>query len=231
MSREAEGTLAALEKALAHRFTRPDLLETALLHASLAHELGQGRGNERLEFLGDAVVDLVVAELLYETHPDWNEGELTRGRSGLVNREALAECGRSLALGSFIRLGRTEQQSGGQEKDTILADCFEAVVGAVYLDAGLLPVERLIARLLGDAIAGGAARDPKTEIQEWAHAERRETPHYHTLGDSGGDDDDERFTVEVRIGEEILGRGVGRSKRLAERRAAQEALDRAVQDG
>lgn len=227
MSGDDAAARAALERALGHAFADPGLLETALVHASLAHETGAGRGNERLEFLGDAVLDLVVAQLLYDAHPDWTEGELTRARAGLVNRGALADCGRQLELGRFVRLGRTERQSGGEEKDTILADCFEAVVGALYLDAGLAPVARLAGRLFGDAIARGAVRDPKTEFQEWAHATKRQTPHYVTTRDSGSEDDDERFTVRVLIEDEPWGEASGRSKRIAERRAARRALARA----
>lgn len=220
-----------LEEALEHRFDDRRLLETALTHASLAHELDQGRGNERLEFLGDAVVGLVVAEMLYVAHPEWSEGDLTRARAALVNKQSFAECARALELGSFIQLGRTERQSGGEEKDTILADCFEAVVGAVYLDAGLEPVERLVGRVLGDAVAQGAALDAKTALQHWAHAEFRETPRYAMTDDSERDDDEHRFTVEVRIGDETFGRGIGRSKRQAERRAAGAALSRIFDDG
>ena len=226
--RRAEGH--PLEERLGHRFDDRGLLETALVHASLANERGEGRGNERLEFLGDAVVGLAVAEMLYLAHPDWTEGELTRARAALVNKAALAECARSLALGEFIQLGRTERQSGGEGKDTILADAFEAVVAALYLDAGLEPVERLVQALFGEAVARGAVRDPKTAFQEWAHAELQETPRYETVGDSGEDDDDDRFTVEVRIGDRVWGRGVGRSKRQAERRAAGEALGRVSHD-
>lgn len=219
-----------LEEVLEHRFDDRRLLETALVHASLANERGEGRGNERLEHLGDAVVGLVVAEMLYLTHPDWTEGQLTRDRAALVNKQALAGCARALDLGRFIQLGRTERQSGGDEKDSILADCFEAVVGAIYLDAGLGPVERLIEGLIGDAVVGGAALDPKTAFQEWAHAEHQATPHYRTTGDSEEEDDDERFTVEVRIGSRFWGQGVGRSKRQAESRAADAALGRVAED-
>jgi ribonuclease-3 len=215
-----------LEEALGHRFADGALLEMALTHASRANETGAGRGNERLEFLGDAVVGLVVAQLLYAAHPDWPEGELTRARAGLVNRDALAECGRKLELGRHVRLGRTEQRSAGDEKNRVLANCFEAVVGALYLDAGLAPAFALARRLFGDAIERGAERDPKTEFQEWAHAHHRTTPSYHTTDDTGVDDDEQRFRVEVRVGEEAWGAGVGRSKRVAERAAAREALER-----
>jgi ribonuclease-3 len=216
----------ALEAAIGHRFTDASLLETALTHASRAHELGTGRGNERLEFLGDAVLGLVVAQLLYEAHPDWPEGELTRARAALVNGNALADCGRKLALGEFVKLGRTEQRSAGEQKASILAGCFEAVVGALYLDGGPEPVAVLARRLFGEVIEHGATRDPKTEFQEWAHAHLGCTPTYRTTGDSGAENDERRFTVEVCIGQEVWGSGVGRSKRAAEQNAARAASKR-----
>jgi ribonuclease-3 len=215
----------ALEASIGHRFADASLLETALVHASRAHEMGAGRGNERLEFLGDAVLDLVAAQLLYEAHPDWAEGELTRARAALVNGSALADCGRKLALGEFVQLGRTEQRSAGEQKDSILANCFEALVGALYLDGGLEPVEALARRLFGAVVERAAPRDPKTEFQEWAHARFRCTPTYRTTADSESENDERRFTVEVCIGEEVWGRGVGRSKRVAEQNAARAALE------
>ena len=222
--------LGALEQLLGHRFADAGLLETGLAHASFSHEEGLGRGNERLEFLGDAVLDLVVAELLYEANPDWHEGELTRSRAALVNRSALASCARRLELGRFVRLGRTEQLSGGADKESILADCFEALVGALYLDAGLEPAKALVRRVFGDRISRGAERDPKTEFQEWAHASFRTTPTYRTAYDSGTENDAERFRVEVRVGSAGWGEGRGRTKRAAERAAARVALAKAACD-
>ena len=227
----AHAELCALEDLVGHRFSDPGLLATALAHASHAHEVGEGRGNERLEFLGDAVLDLVVAETLYEAHPDWPEGDLTRARAALVNRDALAARARLLDLGRFVKLGRTEQLSGGADKASILANCFEALVGALYLDAGLGPVATLVKRLFPEAMTRAAARDPKTEFQEWAHAERRTTPSYRTTGDSGVEDDDARFTVEVSLEGEVWGAGTGRSKRAAERSAALRALERVAGAG
>ena len=222
----AEFTPAGLEARLDYRFRDPSLLETALVHASLAGETHGGRGNERLEFLGDAVIDLVVARLLYETHTAWDEGSLTRARAGLVNKTSLAERARQLDLGRFVRLGRTERRAGGTDKDTILADVFEAVVGAIYLDGGLAPVIALTRRLLGRALESGPAPDPKTRFQEWAHAELRETPRYHTVGDTGAEDDERRFRAEVNVADTVRGTGVGRSKQAAEREAARDALVR-----
>lgn len=215
-----------LEDALGHRFRDPTLLETALSHASHAHEAEGSRGNERLEYLGDAVLDLVVARLLYDAHPDWAEGELTRARAALVNRKALAARARGLELGRFLKLGRTELRSGGAEKDSVLADAFEALVGAVYLDGGFDRCLEVLRALLGAVVTELPPRDAKTELQEWAHAAWQLTPRYRTVGDTGQEDDEQRFTVEVRIGETVWACGVGRSKRSAERAAAREALAR-----
>jgi ribonuclease-3 len=223
---EALRPAADLEAALGYAFRDASLLEAALAHASWAHERDGSRGNERLEYLGDAVLDLAVAHLLCEAHPDWHEGELTRARAALVNKRALAARARALELGLFVRLGRTEQRSGGARKDSVLANALEAVLGAVYRDGGLGPALALTRRLFGAAIAEPPRRDAKTELQEWAHATFRRTPAYRTVSDSGTEDDEIRFTVEVRIGDRAWGRGVGRSKQSAERAAAREALAR-----
>jgi ribonuclease-3 len=212
---------------LGYEFSDRALLETALTHSSFAHDADGSRGNERLEFLGDAVLDLVVARVLYVFHPDWDEGDLTRTRSGLVNQRALAELAREIGLGGCIKLGRTEMSSGGDEKDSILANCFEALIGAIYLDGGMSRVSEYVRRVYGPALESGALRqqrDVKTEFQEWAHARFQITPRYETVGDSGADGDECRFRVEVAIAEEVWGRGIGRSKQLAEQAAAGAAL-------
>ena len=222
-----EDTALALGAALDYAFRDATLAETALSHPSFAHELDGSRGNERLEFLGDAVLDLVVARLLYDRHPEWPEGELTRARASLVNKDALADRARALGLGGLIRLGKTEQRSAGNEKDSILSNCFEAVIGAVYLDGGLEPVERAVQHLFGEELGNEAVlRDAKTAFQEWAHAEYQCTPLYETTHDTGVENDDGRFTVEVHLRDTVYGAGVGRTKRAAERRAAREALSR-----
>lgn len=223
---EADGVVDAVIAAVGHAFDDRQWLETALSHASYAHEQDGSRGNERLEFLGDAVLDLLIADILFAAHPDWDEGELTRTRAGLVNQRALATRARALGLNQWVKLGRTERRSGGSEKDSILADCFEALVGAIFLDGGLAPAMEFVRREFADGLMRGAARDAKTEFQEWAHTRFSKTPDYQTVGDSGTDDDDRRFTVEVSIDERIWGRGVGRTKRAAEREAAVVALDR-----
>lgn len=226
--------VATRDRALASigcEFADRDLLDLALAHPSYSHESDGGRGNERLEFLGDAVLDLVVAQALYDAHPEWDEGDLTRTRAGLVNQQSLAERARELELGQWVKLGRTEMRSGGADKDSILANCFEALIGALYLDAGLERAEKFVRRVYGAALAHDAVRerrDVKTAFQEWAHARFRETPSYAAVEDSGIDNDDARFSVVLSIGGEVWGRGVGRSKRIAERAAAAQALEKSA---
>ncbi len=231
MTHQEGASEASISAVLGYEFADGELLALALAHTSYSHEKNGGRGNERLEFLGDAVLDLVVSQILYEVHPEWDEGDLTRTRAGLVNQRSLAERARNLELGRFVKLGRTEMCSGGCDKDSILADCFEALIGAIYLDGGLAPLEAFVRRVYGSALARDAARqgrDVKTEFQEWAHARFRQTPRYEAVGDSGADGDDTRFAVKVLIGGDTWGRGVGRSKRLAECAAAAEALKKCV---
>jgi ribonuclease-3 len=223
---------AELSERLGYVFRDAELLTTALTHASAAFERDGTRGNERLEFLGDAVLGLVVARLLYERHPDWREGELTRARSALVNGRVLARQTRALGLAEYFVLGRTERRSGGADKDRVLANLFEAVIGAIYLDGGIEPVRALVLRCFHDALAADTMlqRDPKTRFQEWAHATLRGTPRYAVLKDSGVEDAEDRFTVEVSVNEQPWGIGSGRSKRSAARAAAAQAWQR-VEEG
>jgi ribonuclease-3 len=226
-----EAARQGIEQALGHRFADARLLETALAHPSHAHEQVGEESNERLEFLGDAVLGLVVAHLLYEAHPAWSEGTLTRARHALVNLDALAVRARALDLGRYVRLGRSEVRTGGAEKDSILADVFEALLGAVYLDAGLAAVTAVVRCAYGEALTEAAEapeRDPKTRLQEWAQARHRSIPVYRMLGDSGVENDAARFVVEVWVDDAAAGRGQGRTKRGAERSAAEDALARAA---
>lgn len=216
-------------KAIDYVFEDPALAELALSHPSYAHEIDGSRGNERLEFLGDAVLDLAVSELQFRLHSDWSEGDLSRSRAALVNKDALAARARSLGLDRFVKLGRTERRSAGQHKDSVLANCLEAVIGAMYLDGGLAVVRSWVERVFDDGFAVGRAPDrpdAKTMFQEWAHARLQATPGYRTTRDSGIENDDERFTVEAVVGDEVWGVGTGRSKRLAERAAALAAIER-----
>lgn len=221
-----DASLGPLEERIGHRFADQALLETALAHPSYAHELDGSRGNERLELLGDAVLGLVVAEILYAGRPAWSEGDLTRARAALVNARSLAARARALDLGAFVRLGRTEQRTGGASKDSILANVFEALVGALYLDGGLDAARICVERAFGDELlrAPAGERDAKTRLQEWAHARLHETPTYRTLQDSQVDADAERFEVEVWIASEAWACGRGRTKREAEQAAAACAL-------
>jgi ribonuclease-3 len=222
-------SIAGFAEAIGYAFSDPALAELALSHRSYAHELDGSRGNERLEFLGDAVLDLVVSELQYQVHPEWSEGDLSRSRAALVNKLALAERARSIGIDRFVKLGKTERRSAGQRKDSVLSNCLEAVIGAIYLDGGFEQVRAWIERTFADGFAAGDSpetRDAKTLFQEWSHAGPGATPRYRTVRDSGEENDDERFTVEVTVADEVWGVGVGRSKRVAEGVAAAAALDR-----
>lgn len=222
-----EEVLTGLERALGHPFERPELLATALRHTSFAHESGQGESNERLEFLGDSVLGLVVAHALFEAHPQWREGDLTRALHALVDARSLAQLGRDLELGPALALGRTERSSGGEEKPSILADAVEAVVGALFIDGGLPAVHRFVYARFAAALSEDAApvaRDPKTELQERAMAAAGCFPDYRVVADSGVEGDDRRFTVEVTLRGEPLAEATDRTKRAAEREAARIAL-------
>ncbi len=226
--------LDRLEGALGYRFGRRALLENALSHSSYAHEKSTPDAsavvnNERLEFLGDSVLGLAVAHALYRAKPDWREGDLSRALHALVEGRSLSKLARSFELGSVIRLGRTEQQSGGEDKPSILENAMEAVIGAVFLDGGLDAVSALVERVFGGALAADAApvrRDPKTEFQERVMAAEGEFPAYRVVNDSLVEGDERRFTVEVVVRENALARGVGRTKRSAERLAAAAALEK-----
>ena len=218
-----------LQKALGHDFADPSLLVTALRHSSYSHEHDGEPSNERLEFLGDAVIGLVVATLLFEAHPDWSEGDLTRGMHGLVDRRSLARVGEELGLGRYLLLGRTEVQSQGSGKATIVGNAMEAIVGALYLDGGLPPVRSLALRLFGEALlpeAPRALRDAKTLFQELVMDHYGEFPVYEVTSDSGLEDDDDRFGVLARVQGASWSRGHGRSKRRAEHAAAEAGLTR-----
>jgi len=217
--------LAALEAALGHRFADRTLLERALTHPSRAQEQGAGSDNQRLEFLGDAVLELVVGESLYAAHPDWREGDLTQARAALVNGRTLAQRAKRLGLGGWVRLGRSGEAFDVQPK--ILTDVFEAVVGALYLDGGIEAARALVRRALpecGDADFAPPPRDPKSRLNEWAHAQRLDPPRYCTIADSGAEGGDGRFAVMVLLEGRAVGEGNGRTKRAAENAAAGSAL-------
>ena len=218
-----------LESAIGHSFARRTLLEVALTHRSYLNEhTGSGRDhNERLEFLGDAVLELAVSALLMARFPAYTEGELTVTRAALVSEGSLAEIGGALALGDWLFLGRGEESSGGRRKPSLVANALEAVIGAVFLDAGYASAEALVVRLLTGAIEAAAERraDWKTRVQERVQAERRETPRYVVVAESGPDHD-KRFRVALTLGGEPFAEGEGRTKKEAEQAAAQLAMTR-----
>ncbi|MDO0925540.1 ribonuclease III [Streptomyces sp. TG1A-8] len=201
------------------------LLVRALTHRSYAYENGGLPTNERLEFLGDSVLGLVVTDTLYRTHPDLPEGQLAKLRAAVVNSRALAEVGRGLDLGAFIRLGRGEEGTGGRDKASILADTLEAVIGAVYLDQGLDAASELVHRLFDPLIEKssnlGAGLDWKTSLQELTAIEGLGVPEY--LVTETGPDHEKTFTAAARVGGVSYGTGTGRSKKEAEQQAAESA--------
>jgi ribonuclease-3 len=218
----------ALDRALGVAFRDAELRRTALTHRSYAFERGLTVTNERLEFLGDSVLGVVVTDMAFRAHPDMPEGSLAKLRAAIVNMTALADVARSLGLGDVVLLGKGEEQSGGRDKSSILADALEAVFGAVYLDLGLDVARELIERLFRprmDAyVRGEGDRDYKTILQELASQEIRAMPEYRLQ--ERGPDHQKEFTATVYLGGEPMGSGVGRSKKEAEQQAAREAYVR-----
>ncbi|NQZ02345.1 MAG: ribonuclease III [Bdellovibrionales bacterium] len=218
------------EDKIDYQFADRDLLTRALTHKSHYNELGKkGPGhNEKLEFLGDAVIDLSLTELLLKTYPESSEGDLSKVRASLVNETVLAEIAKVFGLGDQMLLGRGELQTGGKEKPRLLASVFEAVVGALYLDAGFQKTHDFLIEVFTEKLKTinpdqGYVTDFKTRLQELAQERFRATPTYSILSESGPDHEKE-FTVEVRVGKELSFTGVGRSKKTAEQKAAESAL-------
>lgn len=206
-----------------HRFADVALLELALTHRSWASEVGDGSSNERLEFLGDAVLGLAVAARAYERYPDLSEGEFSKLRAQVVNEACLAEIARERELGSLLRLGKGEETSGGRDKPSLLSDALEAVIGAVFLDGGWVDARAVVDRLVGARLeaaveAGPGGEDHKTRLQEWTARRLGEVPVYEV--EEEGPDHAKRFTATVRVRGELWGSGEGRSKKQAEQSAA-----------
>jgi len=215
---------AELEHRLNYTFARPELLRIALTHPSAA--VGADAHYERLEFLGDAVLDLAIADLLMRQLPEAKEGVLSKERASIVNGRTLAAKAQAIGIGRALRLGKGEEKSGGREKVSILAASFEAVIGAIYTDGGLAAAQRVIEALFADDIGGPAAeRDYKTELQEIAYRRFRTQPVYELIG-SRGPDHAKMFTTRIRIAGRELGIGEGGSKKQSEQAAARAALDR-----
>ena len=221
---------ASLERRLGRRFSDPSLLDRALTHSSWAHEnAGSFRmDNERLEFLGDALLGHFVAERLFRDDPAASEGDLTRRKQAVVSMPALAAAARRLDLGAHLVLGRGEENSGGREKDSMLADAFEAVLGAIYLDGGIRAGRAFVRRCLGPLMGASTGLestvlDAKTELQEKWQALSRVTPCYRIVATEGPAHARE-FTVEVLAGDRVLATGRGRNRKSAEQAAAASAL-------
>jgi ribonuclease-3 len=222
--------LASLEEHLGYAFTDKALLEQALTHTSFAHEQPDPTAhNERLEFLGDAVLDLVLSEHLIQVFPLAPEGELSKRRSHLVNEGALAQRARRLGLGDHLRLGRGEEMTGGRDKPSLLAGVYEALVAALYLDAGYERTRSVVVAQFADILEDRASVvspiDFKSRLQERCQEAGHGLPRY-TVVSERGPDHDKTFEVEVAISKQCIGQGTGRSKREAEQAAARQALER-----
>lgn len=219
--------MKTLEEKLGYTFRDPALLENALTHSSCANESrGKLQSNERLEFLGDSILGMVVAEHLFRNHPELPEGELTRTRAALVCEESLVEVAKVLGLGDYLKLGKGEEAGGGRNRPSIRADAVEAVLAAVYLDGGIGSARKIIQKyILSKEISGRkAVRDYKTALQELVQRESGQVLKYCLTGEDGPDHN-KRFFVDVQLNGKTVGSGEGRSKKEAEQMAAKAAFE------
>ena len=223
-----EESLKKLESRLGLKFKNRTTLLQALTHRSAATETGLG-SNERLEFLGDAVVGLVIAEYLYEKFPGYSEGSLAKSKSYIVSETALADAAQTLGLDEFVRVSTGEASSGGRRRRSILSDAFEAIIAAIYLDGGIRTARRIIRSTLMEAIETSSTdehrRDYKSALQERTQARERLTPIYNIIREEG-QDHDKTFLAQAVIGDTVIGEGSGKSKKEAEQAAALDALGR-----
>ena len=218
--------LEELENKLGYHFHDRRLLEHALCHSSYANERHWDKlmNNERLEFLGDAVLELATSEYLYQNYPTMPEGEATRTRASIVCEQTLALCARDLGLGEWLRLGKGEELTGGRDRDSITSDAMEALLGAIYLDGGFANAKEFVHHfILNDIEHKKLFYDSKTILQEQIQSETEEPIHYELVKEEGPDHN-KRFTVNVVLGEKVLGSGSGRTKKAAEQEAAYRAL-------
>ena len=217
-----------LEAAIGYKFKNITLLQNALTHSSYANEQWHDslKSNERLEFLGDSILGMVVAEHLYKTQPDRPEGDLTRMRADMVCERSLAEIAQKVNLGSHLLLGKGEEQSGGRNRPSILADAVESVIAACFLDGGMTPAEDLIRRFVLCNVPVSTMKnvDYKTALQELVQQKKNQQLAYRLVGESGPDHD-KQFLVELTLNGEVVGNGVGTSKKRAEQDAARVALE------
>lgn len=221
-----EYTLQLLQERIGYKFKNEALLKRALTHSSYMNEQKINRTGdyERLEFLGDAVLELVSSEFLYREHTEVPEGELTKMRASMVCEPSLAFCARDIELGQFIRLGKGEENTGGRNRDSIISDVMEAVTGAIYLDGGFEPAKAFIYRfILSDLEDKQLFYDSKSNLQELIQGKLKKDFHYELLEESGPEHD-KTFVVEVFMEKTSLGKGAGRTKKAAEQQAAYQAL-------
>ena len=220
--------LTQLEEKLGYQFKNRQLLSTAVTHSSYANESkGRAECNERLEFLGDSVLGFVVADYLFRNHPEMPEGNLTKTRAALVCEKALSGFAAQIGLGDFLLLSNGEKHSGGRTRPSILADAFEAVIAAIYLDSGIEQARKFILRFVVPAIRSqkqNTFKDYKTQLQEIIQQNPEEQLSYALVGESGPDHK-KHFVVEVRLNNNVIGKGGGKSKKEAEQQAAREALE------
>ncbi len=224
MNREYSVTL--LEKRIGYRFHNIDLLKQAVTHSSFTNEqkINKRKDYERLEFLGDAVLELVSSEFLFHEHEKVQEGDLTKMRASMVCEPSLAFCARDLELGEFLLLGKGEECTGGRKRDSITSDAMEAVIGAIYLDGGMEEAKKFIYRfILSDLEDKQLFYDSKTNLQELIQGKIKKEFHYELLEETGPEHD-KTFRVEVRMENEVIGEGEGRTKKAAEQQAAYKAL-------
>lgn len=221
-----ESDYQELEKKIGYTFQNRALLKQAVTHSSFANEqkINRQKHYERLEFLGDAVLELVSSDFLFQTHPEMPEGQLTKLRASMVCEPALAYCAKDLTLDSYIQLGKGEEATGGRYRDSIVSDVMEAVIGAIYLDGGMEPARTYIHRfILSDLENKQLFLDSKTNLQEYMQQNLKKEFHYRLVEESGPEHD-KVFLVEVVMEDKVLGRGKGRTKKAAEQQAAYEAL-------
>lgn len=221
----------ALHDLIGYRFENPTLLEEALTHASVSYERqARQADNQRLEFLGDAVIQLTLSKILFAELPDADEGILTKARAQMVSTKALAILSAELGIGDFLTMGRGEEANGGRQRESTLADALEAIAGAVFLDGGIDAAMALTQRIFArgiDSLQQGDVNEsnPKGQLQEWIQSVDSTPPAYNIASESG-QDHDKQFVAEVRWASEVIGKGVGKSKKEAETAAAADALEK-----
>jgi ribonuclease-3 len=221
--------LSDLQQRIGYTYTTTELLERSLTHKSYANENRVPYHNERMEFLGDSVLNLIISEYLMKSSPDSTEGDLSRLRAAVVSEPALATVAREIGLGDYLLLGKGEDQTGGRNKDSLLADCLEALIASLYLDGGKDAAEAFVLRFFEEMLKrtcrSGGTLDYKTLLQELCQERLKQLPDYRVVSETGPDHQ-KQFEVELSVKSEVYGRGRGRNKKEAEQKAAKEALEK-----